>query len=74
MARVTIEDCIEKVPNRFKLVHAAGRRAKQLFKGAEPLVDSDNKPAIVALREIAAGVVELVEQPEEDDGSIPGAA
>lgn len=57
MARVTIEDCIEKVDNRFELVHVGVRRAKQLFKGAPSLVDSDNKAPIQALREIAEGRV-----------------
>ena len=58
MARVTIEDCTEKVPNRFHLVQMAAIRTKQLKKGALPLLNSDeNKPAVVALREIAAGFV-----------------
>ena len=58
MARVTIEDCTEKVPNRFHLVQMVAIRTKQLKKGALPLVSSeDNKPAVVALREIAAGFV-----------------
>ena len=58
MARVTIEDCTEKVPNRFHLVQMAAIRTKQLKKGALALLSSDeNKPAVVALREIAAGFV-----------------
>ena len=58
MARVTIEDCTEKVPNRFHLVQMASIRTKQLKKGALALLSSDeNKPAVVALREIAAGFV-----------------
>jgi len=58
MARITIEDCTEKVPNRFELVQMAAIRAKQLKKGASPLVKSeDNKAVVVALREIAAGLV-----------------
>jgi DNA-directed RNA polymerase subunit omega len=58
MARITIEDCIEKVPNRFRLVQMAAIRAKQLKRGAAPLVGSvDNKEIVTALREIAAGVV-----------------
>jgi DNA-directed RNA polymerase subunit omega len=61
MARVTVEDCLEKIPNHFELVLAAARRAKQLLKGARPLVDSDNKEVVTALREIAAGKVALVE-------------
>lgn len=57
MARITVEDCLEKVPNRFELVLVAARRAKQLLKGARPLVDSDNKEVVTALREIGAGKV-----------------
>lgn len=64
MARITVEDCLERIPNRFELVLAAARRAKQLVKGARPLVDSDNKEVVTALREIAAGKVSVV-QPEE---------
>jgi DNA-directed RNA polymerase subunit omega len=57
MARITVEDCLEKVANRFELVILGAKRAKQLFKGAKPLVDSDNREIVVALREIAAGKV-----------------
>ena len=58
MARITIEDCIEKVPNRFHLVQMTAIRAKQLKKGANALVDADvNREVVVALREIAAGLV-----------------
>lgn len=59
MARVTVEDCLEKVDNRFLLVMLAAKRVKQLYKGARPLIDnkSDNKNVVVALREIAAGRV-----------------
>ena len=53
MARITVEDCLERVPNRFELVLLAARRAKQLLKGARPLVDSDNKDIVTALREVA---------------------
>ncbi|MBF6571451.1 MAG: DNA-directed RNA polymerase subunit omega [Candidatus Binataceae bacterium] len=59
MARVTVEDCLEQIPNRFELVLSAVRRAKQLLKGARPLVDSDNKEVVTALREIGAGKVVL---------------
>lgn len=57
MARVTVEDCLEKVENRFKLVLLAAKRAHQLEMGtADPLVPIDNdKPTVLALREIAAG-------------------
>ena len=58
MARITIEDCIAKVPNRFHLVQMASIRAKQLRKGARTLVDTaENKEVVTALREIAAGHV-----------------
>lgn len=59
MARITVEDCLERVPNRFELVLLAARRAKQLLKGARPLVESDNKEIVTALREIAAEKVRL---------------
>jgi len=59
MARVTIEDCIEKVPNRFHLVQMAAIRAKQLKQGANTLVEGDgNKAVVIALREIAAGLIQ----------------
>lgn len=54
MARITVEDCLAQVPNRFELVLIGARRAKQLLKGARPLVDSDNKEVVTALREVAA--------------------
>jgi DNA-directed RNA polymerase subunit omega len=57
MARVTVEDCLEKVPNRFELVLLASKRAKQLFKGAKPILETDNLEIVTALREIAAGKV-----------------
>jgi DNA-directed RNA polymerase subunit omega len=58
MARVTVEDCVDKIPNRFDLVLAAGFRARQLSGGAETLVDRDrDKNPVVALREIAAKVL-----------------
>ena len=59
MARITVEDCLDKVPNRFELVLVGARRAKQLLKGARPLVDSDNKEVVTALREVAAAQVGL---------------
>lgn len=61
MARVTVEDCLEKVGNRFALVMLAAERARQLSKGARPLVHCDNKPAVTALREIAVGKVHFNE-------------
>jgi DNA-directed RNA polymerase subunit omega len=59
MARITVEDCLEKVPNRFELVLVGARRAKQLLKGARPLIEADNKEVVTALREIASGRVTL---------------
>ena len=60
MARVTIEDCVKKVPNRFELVVLAARRAKEIALGCAALLPKDNdKPAVIALREIAAGVVSI---------------
>jgi DNA-directed RNA polymerase subunit omega len=57
MARVTVEDCLDKEENRFALVILAARRARQLMKGSEALVKNDNKPCVSSLREIAAGKV-----------------
>ena len=74
MARVTVEDCLEHVENRFKLVLLASKRARQLSMGTEPLVEWENdKPTVVALREIELGLVNeemmqaaLAEPVEED--------
>ncbi len=58
MARITIEDCLQHVDNRFNLVLLASKRAQQLSMGAKPLVDVENdKPTVVALREIAEGKI-----------------
>ncbi|MEX2480438.1 MAG: DNA-directed RNA polymerase subunit omega [Gammaproteobacteria bacterium] len=60
MARVTVEDCLPTVGNRFDLVLVASRRARQIAHGAQPLVDIENdKPTVIALREIAAGLMNL---------------
>jgi DNA-directed RNA polymerase subunit omega len=64
LARVTVEDCLEKVPNRFALVILAAERARQIAGGARPLVRCDNKPAVTALREIARGMVRFNENVE----------
>ena len=72
MARITVEDCLKNIDNQFDLVMTAARRARQLANGAEPLVELENdKPTVVALREIAAGLINdevLAEMalPEED--------
>ena len=65
MARVTVEDCLERVPNRFALVVLASERARQLSRGATAQVDCDNKPAVTSLREIAEGIVEFREDVRE---------
>jgi DNA-directed RNA polymerase subunit omega len=63
MARVTIEDCLDHVDNMYELVHLATKRARQLYKGSEPLVKSKNRVIVTSLREIAAGKV-LTDQPK----------
>ena len=57
MARITVEDCLQEVPNRFALATVASQRSKQLLKGARPLLQSKNKYVVTALREVAAGLV-----------------
>ncbi|MCA7956448.1 DNA-directed RNA polymerase subunit omega [Burkholderia multivorans] len=59
MARVTVEDCLKQIPNRFELALAATYRARQLAQGHTPKIESRDKPTVVALREIAAGQVGL---------------
>lgn len=72
MARITVEDCLEKIPNRFELIHIATKRVKQMAKGSRPLIAGSNKPAVMALREIAAGFVAklLPSQVEETDADL----
>jgi len=68
MARLTVEDCLDNVVNRFDLVLVASQRARQLAMGAEPLVPEDNdKPTVIALREIAENLInrEILDAPEE---------
>lgn len=58
MARITVEDCLQKIPNRFELIHIASKRVKQLAKGSAALISGvHNKFSVLALREIAAGAV-----------------
>lgn len=57
MARITVEDCLDKIPNRFQLVLSATYRARMLSQGHTPRLESTNKPVVTALREIAAGKV-----------------
>jgi len=65
VARVTVEDCLEKVPNRFALVILASERARMIARGDMGLVECDNKPAVTALREIAKGYVHFHEDVHE---------
>ncbi len=56
MARITVDDCIKLIPNRFEMSHAATYRARQLANGAQPMIDATrDKPTVIALRELAAG-------------------
>jgi len=66
MARVTIEDCLQRVENMYELVHLATKRARQLYKGADPLVKSKNRIVVTALREIAAGRVSVTQGRVDD--------
>jgi len=66
MARITVEDCLQNVDNRFRLIHLSAKRVRQLRKGTEPLIVCKNKDVVVSLREIAAGKVFPVEREEED--------
>jgi len=66
MARITVEDCLKKVDSRFALVILAARRAKMIMKGASPLVESDNRPIVNALREVAAGKVQFIDPREKE--------
>ena len=73
MARVTVEDCLENVINRYELVLLASKRARQIVLGSEPLVPpDDDKPTVIALREIAenlvnTGNVDKINQPDPDE-------
>lgn len=64
MARITVEDCLARIPNRFELVVVAARRAKELLQGSPPLVKSENKDVVTSLREIADGKVWKVDPKE----------
>lgn len=68
MARITVEDCLEQLPNRFSLVLVSAERTKQLLRGSESLIDNldQNKEVVTSLREIAAGKFEI------DDSSVKG--
>ena len=69
MARITVEDCLESVSNRFELVMIATKRARQIAMGAIPLVEEENdKPTVLALREIAEGKIDasILDEPQEE--------
>ena len=66
MARITVEDCLNKVNNRFALIHMAAKRVRQLRKGSEPTIASKNRDVVVSLREIAAGNVVIEEKIEKE--------
>jgi len=73
MARITVEDCLDNIENIFEMVLVAAKRARRVAHGADPMVDLENdKPTVVALREIAAGLVspsilEEIEEPVTED-------
>ena len=73
MARITVEDCLHNIPNIFDMVRVAAKRARRVAHGADALIDMENdKPTVIALREIAAGLVtpsilEEVDQPRVDE-------
>ena len=73
MARITVEDCVENIDNIFEMVLVAAKRARRIAHGAEPMVELENdKPTVLALREIADGhvtpaILDEIEQPPADD-------
>jgi len=73
MARITVEDCLSNIPNIFEMVRVAAKRARRIAHGADPLVEVDNdKPTVIALREIAAdhitpAILDEVDQPVADE-------
>ena len=71
MARITVEDCLRRVESRFELVMLAARRAKMIMKGAKPLIEADNRPIVMALREVAAGKVKITRPEDKEKGSQP---
>lgn len=72
MARVTVEDCLKQVESRFELVILAAKRAKMMMKGAKPLVETDNRPIVNALREVAGGKIKFVSPKEKSTRSVQG--
>jgi DNA-directed RNA polymerase subunit omega len=80
MARITVEDCLSNIDNIFEMVLVAAKRARRLAHGADPLVERENdKPTVIALREIADGhitpaILDEIEQPATDEFMQPEAA
>ena len=80
MARITVEDCVENIDNIFEMVLVAAKRARRVAHGAEPLVELENdKPTVIALREIAEGhvtpaILEEIETPSTEEFMQPEAA
>lgn len=71
MARVTVEDCLKEVESRFDLVILTAKRTKMLMRGASPLLETDNRPIVTALREIALGKVKFKSSKEKQARSAP---
>lgn len=67
MARITVEDCLKNVNNRFALIHMAAKRVRQLRKGDDPTIVTKNRDVVIALREIAAGNVIISEEDKQKD-------
>ena len=73
MARITVEDCLDHIDNIFEMVLVAAKRARRIAHGAEPMLDTENdKPTVIALREIAEGhvtpaILDEIEQPPTED-------
>ncbi|MDA3895298.1 MAG: DNA-directed RNA polymerase subunit omega [Desulfobacteraceae bacterium] len=67
MARVTVEDCLKRIPSRFLLVHVATKRVRQLLEGSPRLVQSNNENVVTALREISAGKVFVKKEQESTE-------
>ena len=66
MARISIEDCLDRVTNRFELVMLVSKRARSLYSGSEPLLQTDNMSVVTALREVAAGKVKFGHEETDD--------
>jgi DNA-directed RNA polymerase subunit omega len=71
MARITVEDCLRRIPNMYELVLLAADRARQLYRGSDALVRSKNRVIVTALREIAAGKVHLSNSESNGSNHLP---